>query len=332
MARGRLEGDRADQVLRLWADQGVLEGDEARERLGEAVCVLLDEAGEVVGVNSAHPEEIPLIAGRRFFVYSAVLPSQEDETASAMFNAAYEALNAEFQADRSGPLGMSVSIGPDEARRSPDAIWKDTELVHAGNVDGRQVRIRYFDDAAVAPGMPNSPKQADWAAADHSLPAGYRIVPISETDAVGPAEVLELWASENAVPEQEARRRVHQVLMVGLDPEDRLAGISTAYLQRNAQLGMDLWYYRTYVAQKHRMGNLSLGLIWASRDHLRDRFESGEDARAPGVLMEVENQFLKAYYNTGYWEISDFLFIGESELGAHVRVHYFPSAKAPAPG
>jgi hypothetical protein len=110
-----------------------------------------------------------------------------------------------------------------------------------------------------------------------------------------------------------------------------IAGVSTVYLQRNPQLRLDLWYYRTYVAADHRMSFLALWLLWASRDHLRKRFESGEDTRPPGMIMEVENEFLKSYYTRGYWEVSHFVFIAESELGAHVRVHYFPGARAPAP-
>ena len=119
--------------------------------------------------------------------------------------------------------------------------------------------------------------------------------------------------------------------MLGLDPADGVAAVSTVYKQRNLQLGMDLWYYRTYTSRDHRMGNMAIRLLWATRDHLRERFERGEDADAPGLIMEVENEFLKAYYNTGYWTRSDFWFIGESRRGAHVRLHYFPGAQAPVP-
>jgi hypothetical protein len=329
--RGRLGDERGDRLLAFWAEHGVLEGEAARERLEEVVCLLLDESGEIVGVNSVYEDALPLIGGRRFWIYRAYLPSTGGEDPAAMLNAAFEALDAEYRADRSRPVGICVLVtDPEEMRRQPEAIWPDTELIYAGTLpDGTQARIRYFDDATIGPGLPNSPTVAQSEAQDYSLGEGYRIVPLAETDAATPDDVLELWAREGAVPEEQAKRRVHEVLMVALDPNDRVAAVSSVYLQRNPQLGLDLFYYRTYVANEHRMGHLSVRLLWATRDHLRERFESGEDTRAPGMIMEVENELLKTYYNRAFWVISDFFFIGETERGAHVRVHYFPGVHAP---
>ncbi|HEX3561358.1 MAG TPA: hypothetical protein VHU24_00855, partial [Solirubrobacterales bacterium] len=242
-------------------------------------------------------------------------------------------LDAEYRADRSRPLGICVPVtDPEEMRRRPEAIWPDTELIYAGILpEGGHLRIRYFDDATIGSGLQNSPTVAQSEAQDYSLGEGYRIVPLAETDAATPDDVLELWTREDVIPEPEAQRRVHEVLMVALDPDDGVAAVSTVYLQRNAQLGLDLWYYRTYVANEHRMGHLAVRLLWATRDHLRERFESGADDRAPGMIMEVESELLKTYYNRAFWVISDFFFIGETERAAHVRVHYFPGVKAPPP-
>jgi hypothetical protein len=49
------------------------------------------------------------------------------------------------------------------------------------------------------------------------------------------------------------------------------------------------------------------------------------------MITETENDFLKSHYNRAFWVISDFDFIGETQLGAHVRVHYFPGARVPSP-
>jgi hypothetical protein len=124
---------------------------------------------------------------------------------------------------------------------------------------------------------------------------------------------------------------VHEVSIVALDPGDGVAAVSTVYLQRNQQLAMDLWHLRGFVATEHRMGNLATQILWATRDHLRRAFESGEDTRAPGVIVEVENKLLMTYFNRAFWVYSDFWFIGENERGAHVRVHFFPGAQAPIP-
>jgi hypothetical protein len=280
--------------------------------------------------QSIEEQAVPLIGNRRFWVYRAD-PAPWDAGGEEAFNDKFGELEAAFQTDRSGPVGICVPVGDPEAIRAhPEALWETTNLLYAGTApDGAQLRIRYFREAAIAPGMPGSPIQSEWERQDHSLAAGYRIVPLADTDTVSTGDVLEMWTREDAMPAAEAQRRVHEVLMVALDPSDRVAGVSTVYLAHNPQLGMDLWYYRTYVVVDHRMENLSLNLLWATRDHLRDRYLSGEETRAPGVLMEVENPFLQNYYNTGYWVISDFSFIGDSELGGHVRVHYFPGARVP---
>src|SRR5207344_811999 len=129
-----------------------------------------------------HDEAVPLLAGRSFWAYRAFLPAVSEEVTAAMFNAALETLNAEHQVDRSGPVGIVVYVGADEA----PAVWPETELAYAGTTtDERHLRVRYFAESVIAPGMPNSPTQADWAKADHSLGEGYRIVPLAEVDAVG---------------------------------------------------------------------------------------------------------------------------------------------------
>jgi hypothetical protein len=244
--------------------------------------------------QSIEEQAVPLIGGRRFWVYRAD-PPPWGPSGEVPFNDKFGELEAAFLTDRSGPVGICVPVpDPEAIRAHPDALWETTNLLYAGYApDGTQLRIRYFREATIAPGMPQSPTHAEWERQDHSLAAGFRIVPLAEND--------------------------------------RVAGVSTVYLAHNPQLGLDLWYYRTYVVVDHRMENLSLNLVWASRDHLSGRFVSGEDTRAPGMLMEVENPFLQSYYNTGYWVISDFSFIGDSQLGGHVRVHFFPGARAPAP-
>jgi len=53
--------------------------------------------------------------------------------------------------------------------------------------------------------------------------------------------------------------------------------------------------------------------------------------RAPGILFELENEGMRAYFNKALWLPADFTFIGENELGDHLRVHWFPGAKVALP-
>jgi hypothetical protein len=161
-------------------------------------------------------------------------------------------------------------------------------------------------------------------------PEGYRIELFAEQDAVGERDVIDLWRRETGMPDEEAKRRIHELLLVAT-LEGRLAGVSSAYLQREPQLGMLLWGYRAFVAATYRMETIALSLALVGYDHLRDRFLSGVDRRASGVLYVVENEGLQQRFADAIWPRTGFTFIGENERGDHVRVRYFPGALAPDP-
>jgi hypothetical protein len=331
--RGQTGDRRADQLLRFWYEQGALRGEAARERLSEVVCALLDGDDEIIGVNSVHDEALPLVGGRRFAVYRSYLLPEAADAAPVMINAAFDVLDRGHESGGTGAIGLCVAVGDaEQALGGRDVLQPETDLLYAGYLDdGRQAWIRYFDDAQIGPGLPGSPTLAETAAGEYPLEERYRIEPLAESDQISADDVLELWAREKAIDQAEAHRRVHEVLLVAIDSDGTLAGLSSAYLQRTPQLGMDLWYYRTYVAEAHRNSNIGTQMLWASRDHLEERFVSGRDTRGGGVIFELENQGLKDFFNRAIWMPANFTFIGESERGDHVRVHWFPGALAPAP-
>jgi hypothetical protein len=197
--------------------------------------------------------------------------------------------------------------------------------------DGRQVRIRYFWGAAIAPGLPESPSLEQTANSTYPLAEGYEIRRLGEPGATG-EDVLALWAREGAVPEEEARRRVSEVTLVGISPEGEAVAVSSLYLQLNPQLRMDLWHYRTFVGREHRHSGFAAQLIFTNRRLMDERYTSGEDRRAEGMLFELENEGMRKYFNRALWLPADFTFIGENERGAHVRVHWFPGARLPMAG
>ena len=151
VVRGRLSDERADQLVHFWTSQGALDETAARQRLPEVVCVLLDGAGEIAGVNSVYPDNVELIGGRRFWIYrSFLLPAASSES-PAMIRAAFGALEQEFDPAAGGPIGLCMLIAdPAEMRRRPEAEWADPRMLYAGYLaDGRQVRIGYFADAKI---------------------------------------------------------------------------------------------------------------------------------------------------------------------------------------
>lgn len=164
-----------------------------------------------------------------------------------------------------------------------------------------------------------------------NLDDGFRIERFDAQDTVSADAVIDLWTREGAVGADEARRRVGELHLVAIDDHGAPAGVSTTYLEHNAQLGMDLWYYRAFVARAHRRTVIGLRLAVAGRDDLEQRFVTGRDTRGAGVLLEVENAGLKRDADQAFWWATDFTFIGENARGDHVRVHYFRGALAPEP-
>ncbi len=124
VVRGRLDDERAEQILGLWSAHGALEGEEAQQRLSEVVCVALDDAGEVIGVNSAQAKEVSRVG--RFWRYRSFLPGREEELEGPMFNAAFDALGEGFDPDAPGPIGLCLILTDRaEMERRPEAIWPE---------------------------------------------------------------------------------------------------------------------------------------------------------------------------------------------------------------
>ena len=149
--RGGLAEADAEQVLALWAQSGVLRGDDARARLPEVVCLLRDEAGALVGVNWAFPDDVALVGGRRFWMYQSVLAAGLEEAGDAMIAHAFAALEGDFDPDARGPVGLCVVVRDRaEMERRPEVEWTDPRMIYAGYLpDGGQVRIGYFAGATI---------------------------------------------------------------------------------------------------------------------------------------------------------------------------------------
>jgi hypothetical protein len=279
-------------------------------------------------VSALHERSIPLV-GRRFWLYAA----GSGDVDARDFNAAFEDLERDFEPNDQGPIGLCLIVDDrDLMERRPEAIWPETELMFAGYLpDDRQVRIRYFWGATIGPGLPDSPSLDAAMAEDHPLEDRYRIEPLAESTTVAPEDVIEMWHRDGVLPGPLARERVRQVQLVAISEEGEVAGVSTAYLGHSPQLRMDLWHYRTFVGSAHRHTNIARHLISSNRDLLERRFVSGEDARAQGMIFELEHEGMRRHLNTAIWAHSRFVFIGEDQRGWHVRVYYFPAARVPLP-
>jgi len=266
------------------------------------------------------------------WVYRSLLDPIVAGQAPEMVRATFAALEAEFDGAPGSPLGLCVLLAdPAEQRRRPQLQWSDPPAIYAGYLpDGRGLWVAYFRDALIErPLTPPTSAPAVPPPGGSLLPSGYRVEPFAEQTRVGGQDVTDLWAREGVLGPEEAKRRLAEVLLVATDPQDQLAGVSTAYLQRNEQLRAELWYARVFVAAAHRRSGLAIAIAHAARDHLVERYRSGTDRRGIGILFEVESEILKRFLPQAVWPRTQFAFIGENARGSHVRVYYFPGALAP---
>jgi len=326
VVRGHLSEQRREQLLGYWSARGALSEEAARQRLEEVVCLLVNGEGGIAGVNSVYPAAVDLISGRRFWIYRSLIETEAAEPGEAMMKAAFDALEQEFDPAGDGPIGLCVLIADEqEIAARPLALWPLSGLMYAGyQPGGVQARIRYFEGAVIGPGAGMNMGLAE-------LEPEYRIEPFAEQDVISSDDILALWDREGVVGEPEASRRLDEVLLVAIHDSGELAGIATAYRQRNAQLRLEMWYYRAFVAEPHRMSSVAGQLANLGRAHMEDLFTSGADAAPPGAVYEIENPGLKSYFNAAVWMPNPAAFIGENERGDHVRVNWFSGAKAPGP-
>ena len=132
---------------------GNLPEHQVRTRVGEVVCVLLDGAGEIAGSGAVTAGDVPMLAGRRLWVYRSTLAPDAPEPAwRAMLAFARDALERDFvEAGGIGPIGVCVPIAdPVLTTHHPEAWWPDSRMLYAGyTVDDFQLRVSYFEGARI---------------------------------------------------------------------------------------------------------------------------------------------------------------------------------------
>ena len=162
----------------------------------------------------------------------------------------------------------------------------------------------------------------------HELKRNYRITTLAESPA-SEDDVVRLWTLEAGLPAEEARRRLAEVVRVATDSAGLLCGISTAYVDRQEQLELPMWHIRAFVSDSHRAGNLASNLLLAVRLHVIEEFESGRQPSVPGAVVEVENMGIERVFPQAVWPYNEFVFIGVTPGGAHLRVFWFEGARIP---
>lgn len=262
------------------------------------------------------------VGGRPFWHFrTSVPPDQADVLLFTTFNR----LNAEFDPDGGGPVGLAVAVPPAHVARRPEVVWEDPRMLYAGRADdGSHLRIGYFAGADIAP------RELPRAEHDHRLLASPgRIVVFDEQQEVGGEAVVRFWLAEQAMERDEAERRLDEVLLVAVDDAGAVVAVATRYLRDDERLGLPMWHGRVLVGREHRRTALSIRLALQLRLTSSERFVTGRDRRGHGILFDVESPILRRFGVEAHW-LTGWTFIGErASDGAHVRVHWFPGASVP---
>ena len=150
-------------------------------------------------------------------------------------------------------------------------------------------------------------------------------------------EVVRFWLAVGAITDlATAKERSRQLLVVARDMAGQVAGVSTAVRMLVDQLGLECFYYRTFIAPDARVRGLrSTRLGWRifheSYRLLDERFAQGNDREVLGLYAEVENASIMRHRNEAVWKDDgmNFVFIGRTTGGQHKRVWYFSDARIP---
>ncbi len=140
-------------------------------------------------------------------------------------------------------------------------------------------------------------------------------------------EVVAMWREHAGLEEQEARRRLSELLLVCRNSATGdIAGVCTSWLSRSNLPRLPLWHFRTFVRPHQRRAGIALKLLMQTRTYHEKRFVDGIDRSGVGLYVEVENPVLKKQFPQAVWPRSGMVYVGRNPRGDHCRVFYFEGA------
>ena len=135
------------------------------------------------------------------------------------------------------------------------------------------------------------------------------------------------WRSEKALDSDAAMdQRLPQVVMYARTSAGDVAGVCTAIAVTPQQLGQPVYYWRTFVGAAWRSSKLVMALLKRSCV-LLDDYSREHGFPCIGVLLELENKRFANVGRRAEWHNPRFIYVGRSERGLDVRVHYFHGAR-----
>lgn len=139
-----------------------------------------------------------------------------------------------------------------------------------------------------------------------------------------------LWVESGAIAnEKVVAQRLPQLCVLARKSSGALIGITTAFLQR--RLGQRFYVMRMFVDEGARRNRIGFQLLHEVVQVLEQRFVSGQDRSAIGILFELENPDIQRAHPEAIWPTTGFVYIGRTPHGDPVRVRYFQGAMIDQP-
>ncbi|HEY5318394.1 MAG TPA: hypothetical protein VIJ20_10465 [Solirubrobacteraceae bacterium] len=136
-------------------------------------------------------------------------------------------------------------------------------------------------------------------------------------------EILAFWAARADLPEEEARRRLSDVVCV-LRREGEIAGVGSAYPATVALLGgRRFWTYRSLLADFTAQD--ALGMMRATLQTLEGEFD-GEPGSPIGLCLLLTADERRLLPPEAVWPDPRMTFAGYLEDDRQVRIAYFKDA------
>jgi hypothetical protein len=140
--------------------------------------------------------------------------------------------------------------------------------------------------------MPDIAKAEDAGAAVETI-RGYSVHVV--WNSLGPKrrdELVRFWLDHRAIPSvEEAQRRTQEVVCLALDPQDRIAGVSTVYVGPFGPGKKPYWFYRTFVRPDCRVPGLAIRLLRTTLRCLA-RLATEQAGLPKGMVIITENRRL----------------------------------------
>lgn len=141
------------------------------------------------------------------------------------------------------------------------------------------------------------------------------------------AELVDIWAGFGGLTQDEAVRRLAEVILLAKNTEGRVVGIATAVKTFVPQLQNNLYIYRCLIIPEFRAPGLDVKMIMEAKQGLERVARQDKDKPCVGILVVVQNEILKEQWRQSVWRGPDLIYIGNTPKGYPMRVGYFKSAR-----